>query len=154
MYQCTNHSPVLQTARSFKTELQRGTRQLKDGVEQKTKERWQGKRMPGQFPCNWDEKLVDNEQSYHWLKFEDIKGETEGMIVVAQGQRASKTIVKIKFWRKKLTVNAAYVNNMKKSIDHLTSRCLILAKNEYVMRHYKVFAHQIDRHLVHTHADT
>jgi len=37
MYQYTTHSPMLQTARSLKTELQRGTRQLKDGEEQKTK---------------------------------------------------------------------------------------------------------------------
>ena len=51
-YQHTTHSPMLQTARSCRTELQRGIRKLKDGVEQKTKERWQGKRMHGQFPCN------------------------------------------------------------------------------------------------------
>ena len=40
------------------------------------------------------------------------------------------------------------------TVDHLTSGCLILAKNEYVMRHDKVFAHQIDRHLVHMHTHT
>jgi len=33
--------------------------------------------MHGQLPCNLDEKLVDIEQSHHWLKFGDIKGETE-----------------------------------------------------------------------------
>jgi hypothetical protein len=37
-----------------------------------TKERWQGKRMHGQFPRNLDKKLVDNEQSYRWLKFGNI----------------------------------------------------------------------------------
>jgi len=40
---------------------------------------------------------VDNERSYQWLKFEDIEGETENMIVAAQEQTASKTTVKIKF---------------------------------------------------------
>ena len=39
--------------------------------------RWQGKRMHGQLPRNLDEKLVDIEQSYRWLKYGDIKGETE-----------------------------------------------------------------------------
>ena len=33
--------------------------------------------MHGQLPSNLDEKLVDIEQSHHWLKFGDIKGETE-----------------------------------------------------------------------------
>jgi hypothetical protein len=41
------------------------------------------------------------------------------MIVAAQEQTASKITVKIKFWRKKLTVNADYVNNMKKLLTTL-----------------------------------
>jgi hypothetical protein len=45
--------------------------------------------MHGQFPRNEDEKLVDNEQSYPWLKFGKIKGETESIIVAAQDQAIS-----------------------------------------------------------------
>jgi hypothetical protein len=71
------NSAVLQTARRLKTELQRGTRQINDNVAEKTKERWLGKRMLGQFSRDLDEKLVDNEQSYRWLKFGDIRGETK-----------------------------------------------------------------------------
>jgi len=40
--------------------------------------------MHGQLPHNLDEKLVDIEQSYRWLKSGDIKGETVGPIVAAQ----------------------------------------------------------------------
>jgi hypothetical protein len=32
--------------------------------------------MHGQLSRNLDEKLVDNEQPYRWLKSDDIKGET------------------------------------------------------------------------------
>jgi len=39
-------------------------KQIKDSITEKTKERWQGKRMHGQFPSNLDKKLVGNEQSY------------------------------------------------------------------------------------------
>ena len=42
--------------------------------------------MHGQLPRNLDEKLVDIEQSYRWLKFGDIKGEIESTIVEAQNQ--------------------------------------------------------------------
>jgi hypothetical protein len=45
--------------------------------------------MHGQFPHSLDEKLVDKEQSYLWLKFGDIKGETESTIVAAQDQAIS-----------------------------------------------------------------
>jgi len=41
------------------------------------------KRMHGQLPRSLDEKLVDIEQSYHWLKSGDMKGETESTIVVS-----------------------------------------------------------------------
>jgi hypothetical protein len=52
-----------------------------DSTAQKTREGWQGKRIHGQLPCNLDEKLVDNEQSYRWLKCGDIRGETESTVV-------------------------------------------------------------------------
>ena len=52
-------------------------------------ERWYGKRMHGQLQCNIDEKLVDIEQSYRWLKSGNIKGETESTIVAAQDQAIS-----------------------------------------------------------------
>ena len=50
---------------------------MKDSIVEKTKERWHWKRMHGQLPRNLDEKLVDIEQSYRWLKSGDIKGERE-----------------------------------------------------------------------------
>jgi hypothetical protein len=46
--------------------------------------------MHGQFPRSLDEKLVDNEQSYRWLKFVDIEGETESTIVADKGKAISK----------------------------------------------------------------
>jgi hypothetical protein len=87
---------VLHTARHLKTEVQRETRKIKECIAEK-KGRWQGKRMNGQLPRNLDEKLVDIEQSYRWLKSGDIKGETERAIMAAQDQAISKTILRIKF---------------------------------------------------------
>jgi predicted RNA-binding protein with PIN domain len=88
-HQQNTDSAVLQTARCLRTEVQRETRNMKDNIVEKTKERWHGKRMDGQLPRNLDEKLVDIEQSYRWLKSGDIKGETESTIVAAQDQAIS-----------------------------------------------------------------
>jgi ubiquinone biosynthesis protein UbiJ len=55
---------MLHTARSLRTELQKGTRQIKDSIAEKTTERWQRKAVHEQFPRNLDEKLVENEHSY------------------------------------------------------------------------------------------
>jgi hypothetical protein len=91
------NSAVLQTARSFKTGLQRVTRQIKDSIPEKTKERWRVKRMQGQFPRYLEEKLVDKEHSYRWLKFGHIKGETESATVAADDQEISTDSLKIEF---------------------------------------------------------
>ena len=91
-HQHNTDSVVLQRARCLKTEVQKETRNVKDSIAEKTKERWQGKRMHGQFPRNLEEKLVDLEQSYRWLKSGDMKGETESTIVAAQEHAISKTI--------------------------------------------------------------
>ena len=56
------------------------------------------------------------EQSYRWLKSGDIKGETESTIVAAQEKQLVQNILRIKFLRKKLRVNAGYVNKMKKPL--------------------------------------
>jgi len=95
-HQHNTDSAVLHRARCLKTEVQKETRKIKDSIAEKTKERWQGKRMPGQLPRNLDEKLVDIEQSYRWLKSGDIKGETGSTIVADQDQAISTNYFKNK----------------------------------------------------------
>ena len=56
-HQHNTDSAVLETARCLKTEVQREKRKMKESIAEKTKERWQGKRMHGQLPRNLDEKL-------------------------------------------------------------------------------------------------
>jgi hypothetical protein len=99
MHQHSINPAVLQTARLLKIELERVTRQTKESIAKKTKERWPGRRMHGQLPRNLDEKPVDNEQSYQWLKFGDIKGETESTIVADQDQAISANYFKNKIFK-------------------------------------------------------
>ena len=71
-HQHNTNSAVLQTAICLKAEVQRETK-IKDSKAEKTKERWHGKRMHGQLQRNLDEKLVDIEQSYRWLKSGELR---------------------------------------------------------------------------------
>ena len=59
-------------------------------------------RQDGQLPRNLDEKLVDIEQSYRWLKSGDIKGETESTIVAAQDQAISTNYFKNKILKQEI----------------------------------------------------
>ena len=90
--------------------------------------------------CNIDEKLVNNERSYRCLKSGNIKGETESTIVATQDQAFSTNYFKNKILRKE-TDSKYQLCKHHETIDHLTSECSVLAKNECLMRHRKVCAH-------------
>jgi len=87
---------------------------------------------------------VDIEQSYRWLKSGDIKGETESTIVAAQDQAISTNYFKNKILKQEIESKCWLCKQHEENIDHLTSGCPILAKNEYLMRHDKVCTHLHD----------
>jgi hypothetical protein len=79
------------------------------------KGKWEEKRMHGQFPRSLGERLVEKEQSYRWLEFGDIKGETESTIVATQDQAISTNYFKRKTLKKEIeNIDADYVKNTKK----------------------------------------
>ena len=114
---------------------------IKESIAEKTKERWHGKRTHGQLPRNLDEKLVDIELSYRWLKSGDIKRETESTIVAAKDQEISTNYFKNKILKEKTESKCRLCKQHEETIDHLISGFPILAKNEYLMRHDKVCSH-------------
>ena len=119
---------IVRTHQHLKTEVQRGTRQIKESIAETTKERWRGNRIHGQLPCNLDDKLVDIEQSYQWLRSRDIKAETESTIVAAQEQAISTNYFKNKSWQEETDSKCQLHKQHEKTIDHLTIGYSILAK--------------------------
>ena len=97
--------------------------------------------MHGQLSRNLDEKLMDNEQSYWWLKSGDINRETESTILAAQDQAVNTNYFKNKILREETGGKFQSYKQHEETTDHLTSGCPILAKNEYLMRHDKVCTH-------------
>jgi hypothetical protein len=94
--------------------------------------------MRGQLTRNLDGRLVDIERSHRWLKSDDIKGATESTIVEAQDQAISTNYFKNKILKKEIESKCRLCKQYEDTIDHLTSRCSILAKS--LMRHDKVCA--------------
>ena len=96
-------------------------RKMKESIAEKTKERWEGKRMHGKLPRNLDENLVDIEQSYRWPKSGDIKGETESRIVAAQDQAISTNYFKNKILKQEIESKCRLCKQDEETIDHLIS---------------------------------
>jgi hypothetical protein len=95
--QAQHCSTLFHTATNLKKSLQSDTKQIKTTIARNLKERWEAKRLHGQFPRSLDEGIIDKEQYYRWLKFGDIKGETESVIMAAQDQAISTNYFKKKF---------------------------------------------------------
>jgi hypothetical protein len=93
------------------------------------------KKLHGQLPRSLDEKLVDIEQSYRWVKYGDIKGETEITIVKDQDQAISTNYFKNKTFKKVIECKCRLRKQHEGTIDRLTLGCPILAKNKYLMSH-------------------
>jgi len=93
------------------------------------------------LPRNLDEKVVDIEHSYRWLKSGDIKGETESTVVAAQDQAFSTNYVKNIILKEEIGSKCRLCKQHEENINHLSFRCPILAKREYLMRHDKVCTH-------------
>ena len=98
-------------------------------------------RMHGQLTRNLGEKLVDIGESYRWQKSGDMKGETGSKIVAAQDQAISTKSFKNKILKEEFESKCRLCKQHEETIDHLTSGCPILAKNDYVMIYDKVCTH-------------
>jgi hypothetical protein len=57
-------STLFQTATSLQKSLQSNMKQIKTKIARNLKERWEVKRLHGQFPRSLDEGLIHKEQSY------------------------------------------------------------------------------------------
>jgi hypothetical protein len=88
-HQHNTSSTLFHTATNLQKSLQSDMKQIKNTIARNLKERWEVKRLHGQFPQILDEGLIDKEQSYRWLKFGGIKGDTENVIMAAQDQAIS-----------------------------------------------------------------
>ena len=93
------------------------------------------------MPRSLDEQVLSQEQSYRWLKFGDVKRETGSRLVAAQYQAFSTNCLESKMSEEEIDSKRRLCNQREETIDHLTSGCPILAKNEYLVRHDRVSAH-------------
>jgi hypothetical protein len=97
------------------------------------KKKWKNKVMHRQYIRNMDRQLISEEDTFLWLSKGDLKAETESEIVAAQNQ-ATKILYT------EMDSKCRLCQQHDETIDHITSACLILAKEQYVKRHDKMSA--------------
>ena len=80
-------------------------------------------------------KEVRSDQCWAWLQNEDLKRETENVLVAAQSQSIKANLVKGKIDKSQGDSLCRVSRKVDESIDHIVSGCSKLAQKEYKRRH-------------------
>jgi hypothetical protein len=108
--------------------------------EEKRRDAWTSKVMHGQYPRQMLA-VADTDSSWDWLNQQDLKKETEGLLIAAQDQALRTNYVKHRIDK---TPGSSPLCRLCRAhyetIDHILNGCPKLAQTEYKCRHDKVAA--------------
>jgi hypothetical protein len=94
--------------------------------------------MYGQYIRNIDRQLSSEEDTFLWLSKGDLKAETECEIVATQDQALETKYYATKILNTETDSKCRPCQHFDETIDHIISTCPILAKEQYIKRHYSV----------------
>ena len=101
-------------------------------------EKWASKVMQGQYRRQIT--AIADPSSWHWLKYQDLKKETESLIIAAQDQAIRTNYIKHRVDKSTTSPLCRLCRSSSETIDHILNGCPKLAQTEYKMRHDKVAA--------------
>ena len=107
--------------------------------EEKRKTAWTEKEMHGQYVRNL-QGVADIGETWNWLHQQDIKKETEGLILAAQDQALRLNYVKWKIDKTAASPICRLCHLKNETADHILSCCSKLSQSEYKSRHDNVAA--------------
>ena len=133
LYVYGSEERLMQAARGDRVDGLEAASVLKKAKKEKRLQDWEEKALHGQ--CLRQTKEVRSEQSWVWLQKEDLKRETEIVIVAAQNQHIRTNLVEAKIGKSQKDTLCRMCKETDESIDHAVSGCSKLAKKEYKRRH-------------------
>ena len=101
-------------------------------------DKWTAKVMHGQYRRQII--TIADPYSWEWLKQQDLKKETESLIIAAQDQAVRTNYIKHRVDKTTASPLCRLCRSSSETIDHILNGCPKLAQTEYKMRHDKVAA--------------
>ena len=102
-------------------------------MQEKRLEDWEEKVLHDQYLRQTKE--VRSDQCCAWLQNEDLKKETESLIVAARNQSKRTNLVKAKIDKSQRDFLCKMCRKVDESIDHIVSGCSKLTQKEYNRTH-------------------
>ena len=110
----------------------------KNNSETARLEKWTSKVMHGQYRRQTT--AIADPSSWHWLKYQDLKKETESLIIAAQDQAIRTNYIKHRVDKSTTSPLCRLRRSSSETIDHILNGCPKPAQTQYKMRHDKVAA--------------
>lgn len=105
------------------------------------KEKWRNKKLYGQILEEVEKEHINKDATWAWLKYGDLKSETESLVAACQEQAIATHYRKNKIFKTGEDPKCRLCRSYSETIHHILSGCPILAKKEYLDRHNAVAAH-------------
>ena len=112
----------------------------KEDFKKMVRDKWKEKAMQGKFLNYLDKDHVDAELSFKWMKHTELKGETEGLITVAQDQTLDIRYYSKHIIKQGTTDRCKMCHTQPETVEQLISGCQRLAADQYLNRHNQVAA--------------
>ena len=109
MYVYGSEERLIQAARGDKINGLEAANALKRSKKEKSLADWEKKALHGQYLRQTKE--VRSDQSWAWLQNEDLKRETESLIVAAQNQSIKTNLVKVRIDKRREILYVECVEN-------------------------------------------
>ena len=113
----------------------------KKNREERRRTEWKEKEMHGQYVRNLEDVIPNSAKlSWRWLVSQDLKRETEGLIIAAQDQALRTNYIKQRIDKQDVSAMCRMCAENIETVHHIISSCPKLAQSEYKKRHDKVAA--------------
>ena len=107
--------------------------------EEQRRQKWTGKVLHGQFPRQMEP--IADPSSWSWMVEQDLKKETEGLLIAAQDQALRTNYIKHKIDKVPGSSPLCRLcRSHNETTDHILNGCPKLSQTEYKARHDKVSA--------------
>ena len=136
MYVHGSKERLIQAARLDKIDGLEAISVLKRSKKDEILENWEEKVLHCQYLRQAKE--VRSDQCWAWLRYGDLKKETESLTVAAQNQSIRTNLVKARIDKSQGDCLCRVCRKVYESIDHIVSGCSKLAQREYKRRDHNL----------------
>ena len=102
---------------------------LKSKMETREEEKWKNRALDGQYP-----RILDTVTTNKWLS-SNLKEETEGLLVTVQDPAINSRNYQKVICGIEVESKSRLCLKHEETVDHIVSRCEVLAKTQYLSRH-------------------